>query len=1453
VANLPANPGEALWIGAAGGQNHANVGIGQGTSNAPNDHEDYSQASIEDGASPPGDPNKFFLSTAGNAVFRINASAGTTSTNTKHPRCECRELQQNGTSPAAWDGRTGTHYLKARVRIIQVTTNRPWICFGQIHGSSNSPNTSDLIRLQTEGTAGTSTNLSLIARRTPPGGSEIRTVLRTGYNVGDWFNYEIWQIDGTITVYIDGVLKLTATGMGQNFNYFKWGCYLQDSLGEGAASGDWGAVEFERGSVKVWHSGYPDPSTPVFTGGTDATGGAGGGASNDTQPPTVPGFLTTVRGNNQVALAWGASTDNIGVDHYNLYRFSASGSAGGDGTSSTLGRAVGGATLTSSSTDKMAVSKFVASAAGTLTAGHFRAWLDASGSTLSKMVVYADSSGAPGSRLAVSDEVTISSTVEDHVQDYVFSGANQITIVSGTTYWVGAAWDDPGTPSLVYSHDGVSAGRTESTATYGTPPSSFGTPSGTFTGPVDAWCDVVAGTGAGTGGGGTSSSFGKTTDGASSSASSADKTAVSKFTATASGTLTAGHARVWMATAGSATVKCVVYANTGGAPGARLAVSDPITVTSTTEAVRDFTFSGSDQIAIASGTDYWLGVAWADPGTPSLTISRDATAGGRQEAASYAPSTFGTPTALTGPIDVYVDVTTGGTAPSGDFVLLTTRTVTNYTNTGLTNGTAYTYAVTAVDAAGNESAKKTAAAVTPGPPDTTAPTVPTGVTATAGDKKVTVSWSASTDADSGMYSYDIWRNGVLIDGVFANTLTYVDNNVVNGTLYSYQIVAVDVSLNPSALSTAATATPAAPAIGGVLLLPAALSSGKVEVAIAWGADVAASSSSWTWTDVTTDVRADPGISTSLGRNDESSRSNPASLTLVLDNSSGDYSLGTVSANYPNVRRGTPVRVRVDPGTGGGRVVFLGYADGFTPSWDVLTGELPVVKLSASGALRRLAQGTNPVMSAYRRATSTTATVKAYWPMEEGSGSDLAPEFFGGGDLTCTGRPDWAANTDFDCSAALPVLKTGAFSAPVTAYTDTGVGQVRFLMSVPDSGGPPDGTVLARFATSGTIGKVDLVYRIVTSGAAAVQFVPYTSGGARIYGADEQIFGPNDPLDPVFPGTPGRLSVEWTQSGGNVSWRISWTDSRPNTAGDLTVLYLIGTITGKTVGIVTAVGLNPLGAKVEAAVGHLTVENAVTNPFAQTSALVAFKGELGVAFPNGRLFRLCTENKVLLTAYGNSGALTAIDQMGPQLVAPLLTLLREIEDADQGQLWDGRNAGLSYSSRRHRAIASAALTVDASGGQLAEGFQAIDDDQRTRNRMTVTRTHGVSRTYEDTTGPLGTAKIGIYDDSITINTYRDTYIAQFARWFVALGTVEGYRYPSVTVDLAASPELAAAVLDVHPGQRIDVTGLDTTLAQFPDASVSLIVEGIAHELTTREWKVTFRCSPWAPWSTGLDGA
>jgi len=45
----------------------------------------------------------------------------------------------------------------------------------------------------------------------------------------------------------------------------------------------------------------------------------------DTQPPTAPANLTATNSTLQVALTWTASTDNVGVTQYNVYRSTTSG------------------------------------------------------------------------------------------------------------------------------------------------------------------------------------------------------------------------------------------------------------------------------------------------------------------------------------------------------------------------------------------------------------------------------------------------------------------------------------------------------------------------------------------------------------------------------------------------------------------------------------------------------------------------------------------------------------------------------------------------------------------------------------------------------------------------------------------------------------------------------------------------------------------------------------------------------------------------------------------------------------------------------------------------------------------------------------------------------------------------------------------------------------------------
>lgn len=159
--------------------------------------------------------------------------------------------------------------------------------------------------------------------------------------------------------------------------------------------------------------------------------------------------------------------------------------------------------------------------------------------------------------------------------------------------------------------------------------------------------------------------LGKTTQGSTSSSSSGNKTTVSSYTAGETGTVSAGHARLWV-DSGTASAKVVVYDDNGsGAPGALNGISDALTVSNTATALLNFTFSAGNEASIAAGNDYWIGFAWADPGTNNISWGRDATSGLAQQVNSNAPDPFGTPTSASGLVDAYVDVTVGGGGGGG--------------------------------------------------------------------------------------------------------------------------------------------------------------------------------------------------------------------------------------------------------------------------------------------------------------------------------------------------------------------------------------------------------------------------------------------------------------------------------------------------------------------------------------------------------------------------------------------------------------------------------------------------------------------------------------------------------------------------------------------------------------------------------------------------------------------
>jgi len=107
-----------------------------------------------------------------------------------------------------------------------------------------------------------------------------------------------------------------------------------------------------------------------------------------------------------------------------------------------------------------------------------------------------------------------------------------------------------------------------------------------------------------------------------------------------------------------------------------------------------------------------------------------------------------------------------------------------------------------------------APAPAPGPPppppaDTTPPTVPQGLTATAqSPTQIALSWTASTDAGTGVAGYRVFRDNGAVAIAMVTGTAYTDANLAPATQYSYSVRAFDAAApaNESTGSAAASAT-----------------------------------------------------------------------------------------------------------------------------------------------------------------------------------------------------------------------------------------------------------------------------------------------------------------------------------------------------------------------------------------------------------------------------------------------------------------------------------------------------------------------------------------------------------------------------------------------------------------------------------------------------------------------
>jgi hypothetical protein len=493
-------------------------------------------------------------------------------------------------------------------------------------------------------------------------------------------------------------------------------------------------------------------------------------------------------------------------------------------------------------------------------------------------------------------------------------------------------------------------------------------------------------------------------------------------------------------------------------------------------------------------------------------------------------------------------------------------------------------------------------------------------------------------------------------------------------------------------------------------------------------------------------------------------------------------------------------------------------------------------IQGSGRWRRLTAGTPPTYSAayraYVRLTGTTAPV-AYWPCEDGANSTtLASGLPGGSPMSFAGVPSLAADSSFLCSQSLPTLGTSTWTAPVPAYTApaAAANTLRFLLKVPSSSPPADGTIIASLFTYGTVARCDLIYR---SGG-GLQLKGYSTLGTTLFDTGAIVFSI---LDQQL-----RASVELQTSGGNVQY--SMVTIVPGASSGLATS---GTVAG-TIGNAYQVAIAPGGGMGSAVIGHVSVQPAFDSLFNLGYAINAWIGEkAGVRFA-----RLCAEEGITSRVYGTPADTVA---MGAQAAQDVPTLLQQCEDADKGLIYEPRQAfGLAYRTRASMFNQAPAVSMSYAAAQLAPPLDPTDDDRLIANDVTVTRSSGGSSARQSlTSGALSTQAapngVGPYPATPTVNLASDAQLLDQAGWLVWLGTVNDLRYPVLSVNLA-SPKVAGVyyqVQDVDIGDRVAVTGTPTWL---PPDGISQIVLGQIENcydfIFTEQWS----CEPEAPYRVGV---
>jgi len=607
--------------------------------------------------------------------------------------------------------------------------------------------------------------------------------------------------------------------------------------------------------------------------------------------------------------------------------------------------------------------------------------------------------------------------------------------------------------------------------------------------------------------------------------------------------------------------------------------------------------------------------------------------------------------------------------------------------------------------------------------------------------------------------------------------------------------------------------------------------------IAPGAPLTGAPSGYPWIDVTGDVAWDQPINLQTGSADEASETN-SQLSWTFRDNAGRYDTDNAESDlYGLWDMGCPVELAVNLGDGSGwQIVAIQYVGEIGDDYTVAPYKVRR-DIVAAGRFRGMGRSETVASTITRNVRSLQAV--RYYRLEDGSDSRQAVSDVAGQPPMTQGNgilPAFASRTGVPGSLAVPNFTAGTtLTVSFPTYFKIGASIYwQWLQNVKTL------TTTNQLAVLYTTGITWLIFQDpafcmrIRAFDTSLGTILYTSPA---FGIQAGMVGDGNNRPDNHPWWWN--SVKLTQSGANVviDFRTTaqWIDANGN--GQLTTWILSSdTINNVAIGGVTGWTIAQLGGVEDVAIGHMALfDTGVHTPLDNGTAAV-------VAWPQSAAARISgVANEASIP---NSVTSSPTATLGPQQGGTVLSLLRDGSAADHGILDDSQGL-IGYRGLYDLYNMAPAITVNGANREIFLPFSPVRDDQKRKNRVTVSRPGGSSATANDL---VDQAKAGLYADSPVLNLGSDFDLADNAQFGVRVGTAPGKRYPAVTIDFLRAPHLARPWLAMKLGDRFQI---DNPPRGGTKQSFQLQLRGTNQTwINRRRWTVTCNTVLSSPYDVGL---